>query len=161
MQHALGHLHGIALGLGVDGLGRVGPAFFHVEKVDGRRIARADGGLQAAEEGLPTRKIIGGEHACPLLVGIIVYLCGGVVGSPIANQGLRIEHAQLAVGRVGGILRGLLQPVAQQKVAIGLQQTVLQRDEVFKTACGLLQLFGVLLLVSFYHVGVCRTGVVG
>ena len=112
MQHALGHLYGIALGLGVDGLGRVGPAFLHLEKVDVGRIARADGGLQAAEKGLPTRKIIGGEHAGPLFVGVIVHLCGGVVGSPIANQGLRIEHAQLAVGRVGGILRGLLQPVA-------------------------------------------------
>ena len=161
MQHAFGHLYGIALGLGVDDLGCVGPTFLHLEKVDGGWIARVDGGLQRSEEGLPTRKIICGEHACPLFVGIIVHLCGGVVGSPIANQGLRIEHAQLTVGLVGGILRGLLQPVAQQKVAIGLQQTVLQRDEVFKTACGLLQLLGVLLLVGLYHVGVSRAGVVG
>ena len=112
MQHALGHLHGIALGLGVDGLGRVGPAFLHIEEVDGGRIACVDGSLQRAEEGLPARKVIAGEHARPLFVGIIVHLCGGVVGSPIANQGLCIVQAQLAVGLVGGILRGLLQPIA-------------------------------------------------
>ena len=39
LQHTLGHLHSIALGDDVDGLGCVGPSFLYFEEVDGGHIS--------------------------------------------------------------------------------------------------------------------------